>query len=363
MRPSIRDYINDIKKCLSECIWRADTSSRDSREWQHCCQNYRAVGSKTRGLIDTDGKLVERRTIAYRVGDPVTLTSLVYDLTNIVENTKVDMRDLEYNSDKDRIEKIGYGGSEESERMKYVRENYPGWFERVIVNGEKAKAIPFSRAIYDKYLERIKIETKYHHRYWVLYTLTSFAVKCSVYDATRNPNPVTKEELIRDVEELVPILNALKPDDPLTDFDVNAALKLYDDPVLARKLTRSYLEYKSNIPMPPQKRNNKNRKEHGAYCREIGEEQYRQAVEEGRVGRPSNKQLILDYFNDNPNASTKDASEALGLSLNTIQKHRKRDVEKLVKEYLKQNPNCATSELANAIGITRKTAAKYRNKV
>lgn len=352
MYPAMREHLNNIKKVLSEIIWNSSTSAREKREWQHCCQGYRCVGSQTRGLIDSVGSTVVKRTEAFRVGDAVTLTMLEYELDCHLSKIVAPKKKSRNRSNENRLDK--------------AKELYPEWYQRVIVEGQQSRKIPFSRAVYDRFLSRIREECVYGHRYWCIYTLVAFAIKCSTYDSKRNPNPVTYEELRRDAMSLIPQLNQLSSTDPFTEEDVKSALKLYSDPSLASKLTREYLEDKSQIIMPPQKRNHRKQSEHlsSDACRIPRQKGYMDAVREGRVGRKSSKEIILKYYKEHPNADIKQAAKALGIAESTVRKYKPaRDVKREIETYINNNENCSVSEIARALKISRPTAIKYRKQI
>lgn len=246
MRPGLQVYLRDLKRDLVDLIWSMYTSKIEARQYQSINQGFRLVGSLTKALInqvdiENDKFLTMQCTVnAYRSGEPVTLKYL-----EEFSSASIDEAELQKN-----------GLS-----LQEAKEKYPEWYQHRIINKEPPGQWAINRAMYDWWIRKIKGEVvdergkkigmaSFGHRYWCIYTLAVLAVKCGKYDEKKNPNPVTKKELKKDAKELLPFLNKLSKE-PFTEGDKNDALRIYDDPALAIRLSTRFLKDQTAIPMPP----------------------------------------------------------------------------------------------------------------
>ena len=199
-------------------------------------------------------------------------------------------------------------------------------------NGSKQKW-QCNKALYDWWLNKIYTGVSVGHRYYCLYALAQFAIKCGI--------PYEKYE--EDCLELFPMLADMSAENPFTEDDLVAALEIYDHPSSSLS-KRSFIEKKTGIPIPPQHRNGNKRHDHlhGEYIKhkdrltgEIDEDyynvlphnrkrKYERAVKDGRVGRPDNsgtkKAIIQEWRKNNPGGKKADCIRETGLSKPTVYK-------------------------------------------
>ena len=124
---------------------------------------------------------------------------------------KVSMEYLnEFVDEKSRVTQFKY----KSELTKaQAKEKYPEWYERRIENGEPKGVWHVNRALYDWWKKKIFEGARVGHRYNCLMVLTTYAMKCSMYDEKHNPEPVTYEELEKDCFDFMGYLESLTDDE------------------------------------------------------------------------------------------------------------------------------------------------------
>ena len=226
---NIAKELQRLKRELTRKIWNGFiVDIKDSREIQQegIYQGFRMPGTVTKA---------GGRAEAFLTGEKVTLEYL----NSFVDEPHKAKQAEEYK----RRGKI---------HLSEAKEQFPEWYEKRVKNKEARRAIPFSRAVYDNWLERIRKGAKVGHRYYCLMTLAMYAQKCSYYDAKRNPNPVTREELERDCFSLFDHMESLTDDDRnhFSNDDILAALESFDDksiPVPSASTCNAPFESRPNI--------------------------------------------------------------------------------------------------------------------
>lgn len=342
MKPGIQKELREVKKELITLIWNPYTSN-EKRQYQSINQGFRVVGTQSKFLIKKGNMqelLGEKKpkkgkepepllrfsalVTAYRVGNPVTFEYLQSFVSN-----NVSMKQLIEESDEERRERIRLSFEE-------VKEKYPDWFERRIIKGEPPKQWAINRRMYEWWIRKIQGKVydengkrigiaSFGHRYWCIYTLAVLAVKCGVYDPDKNPNPVTEEELRKDAKNLMPFLNKLSAE-PFTNADKNSALKIYEDKLLAMKLTKKFLEDQTGIPMPPlHPRKPKGERQKREWHLEDMRAKKERMKKRGQPfknpeGRPSKKDLIEEWRKNNPGGKKVQCARELNISRQTVYK-------------------------------------------
>ena len=153
-------------------------------------------------------------------------------------------------------------------------------------------------------------------------TLAIYAQKCSYYDAEKNPNPVTREELEDDCFGLLDHMEAMtnKPDNHFTEADILAALESFDD----RWTTypRNSISYRSGIEIPVTKRNGRKQKLHLRIARSILEVMN---DDNGKPlqGRKEKRNEVLEWRLAHPDGKKIDCYRETGISRPTIDKYWK----------------------------------------
>lgn len=207
-------------------------------------------------------------------------------------------------------------------RLSEAKEKYGDWYERRIKNKEARKAIPFSRAVYDNWLSRIKKEATVGHRYYCLMTLAMYARKCSYYDEKRNPQPVTRAELERDSLRLFDHMESLTEDESnhFSNDDIIAALESFDDKWV--NYPRAAIEYRTAIEIPAQKRNHQKQADHLEEARAIRDIRSRRRGEkwDQHNGRKDKAHMVRSWRQKHPDSNKAQCSRDTGLDYKTVLK-------------------------------------------
>ena len=213
-------------------------------------------------------------------------------------------------------------------------ERWPEWYQSRIVRKESPNQWAVSRKMYEWWINKIqgKVldaegnrigQASFGHRYWCIYTLAVVARKCSKYNEKTNPNPVTKEELEKDARSLLGFLNSLSRE-PFTEADMKAALRVYDDPLLCIKLSKSFLEDQTAIPMPPSHPHKpKDRRQKREWHLEDMRAQKERMKKRGQPfrnpeGRPSKKAIVRQWREKHPEGIKADCIRDTGLTRPTV---------------------------------------------
>ena len=179
-----------------------------------------------------------------------------------------------------------------------------------------------NRALYDWWKKKIFEGAKVGHRYNCLMVLTTFAMKCSMYDPKHNPNPVTYKELEKDCFEFLEYLEGLTDDENnhFTEGDVLDALQLYKNSYI--NYPRVAVEYRSGIAVPPNKRNGRSQELHLRIARS-NKAILKDAGELARDGRPSKGDAVLAYLRSHPDDTVTQIAKALSVSRPTVYKYKR----------------------------------------
>ena len=295
--PNYAEELQSLKRELTRKVWNGYVvkidSSKDIQQ-EGIYQGFRMPGTATKS---------GDRAKAFLTGERVTLEYL----NSFVEETHRAKEAEEYKR---------HGGI----RLAEAREKYGDWYERRIKNKEPRRAIPFSRAIYDNWLERIKSEATVGHRYYCLMTLAMYARKCSYYDEKRNPDPVTREELEKDCLSLFERMESLTNDESnhFSNDDILAALESFDDRWL--KYPRTAIEYRTGITITPQRRNHQKQVEHLEEARAIRDIRSRRRGEkwDAHNGRKNKADIVQEWRKNNPVGSKYRCEKETGISKKTV---------------------------------------------
>ena len=152
------------------------------------------------------------------------------------------------------------------------------------------------------------------HRYWGIVCLAVYAQKCNI----------SEEELYETAFSLVDALDAKTIDEKnhFTRQDVVKALECFHQPRM--KMTRASVERLSGIPIEPRKRNGRKQADHLMLVRSMNQIKATKLGEKHLLGgRPSKRQLIVDYLKEHPDANQTEIAEGLGISRTTVNKHRR----------------------------------------
>ena len=211
MYPRNQAYLKELKFALTKRLWNGYTSMIDMPQMQGILQGFRVVGSQSKF---GEGYPVR----AYRIGNgrKYTIEQLVEYIPDITGSGLAELKALEKRNQLS---------------LEEAKKKYPEWYERRIEKGERRGRWNLNRAVYDYWLNRLRKEITVGHRYFAIMTLAIYAKKCSGYDAKKNPNPVTEEELRRDAYELLAPFERLTVEESnhFDEQDLEDALELFNE--------------------------------------------------------------------------------------------------------------------------------------
>ena len=239
--PLFREYVlelQDLKRALTRKIWNkyiVNIESEKDIQQEGIYQGFRIPGTVTKK---------GDRARAFLTGEKISVKDLNEFVPELARAKKIVSR------------KRGKISRNEA------AEKYPDWYQRRIVEKLPRGKWAINRSLYDWWKREITEKAVVGHRYYCLMSLAIYAQKCSLYDADKNPNPVTREELEDDCFALLDHMESLtnSADNHFTEDDVLAALEAFDD----RWTTypRISIEYRSGIEIPATKRNGRKQSDH-----------------------------------------------------------------------------------------------------
>ena len=298
MYPAMQKALKELKHTLTTWVWNIYTSTLKKRQYQSINQGFRLVGGETKVLMQFnddfdrdgqhyDGVKITASVAVWRSGPPVTLSYLESFLNLDIG-----------------FETIGKYSSHHT--LEECKEKFPEWYQRRIVEKKEAGQWTVKRDLYDWWIEKVKEGGAAGHRYWCLYALATYAVKCDI----------PFEELKKDAAMLQPILNE-RGIEPFTAKDMRDALRLYSDKSLAARLTRRYIEEQTAISMPANKRNYRPQEKHLIIARAAQEVDYPNG---SWRGRNSKEDIVKEWQLNNPDGKKADCVRETGLSKPTVYK-------------------------------------------
>lgn len=293
---NVAEQLQAFKQKLTWLIWNEGiVNIKDDRDIQQegIYQGFRMVGTITK---------TGSRAKAFLTGDKVSMEYL---------NSFVD--------EKSRVTQYAYKSDLTKSKAK---EKYPEWYSRRIENGEPKGVWHVSRNLYDWWKKKIYEGAKVGHRYNCIMVLVTYAMKCSMYDVKKNPNPVTYEELEKDCFDFLEYLEGLTDDENnhFTEGDILDALQLYKNSYV--NYPREAVEYRSGIAVPANKRNGRKQEVHlmGARAiQEINDKVNGTNWREGN-GRPTAEQTVRGWQQAHPEGRKADCIRDTGLSKPTVYK-------------------------------------------
>ena len=210
-------------------------------------------------------------------------------------------------------------------RLAEAKEKFPEWYEKRVVRKEAPGAWAVNRAVYDHWKKEIYAKATVGHRYYCLMTLAMYAQKCSHYDAKKNPNPVTQEELEKDCFALFDRMEGLTTEENnhFSNDDILAALEAFNE--RWTKYPRAAIEYKTAIAIPQNKRNGRKQDLHLRIAR--GTLATLNGEGKALQGRKSKYDIVEYWKGKNPEGTIKECIEDTGLSIATVYRHWKKAEE------------------------------------
>lgn len=290
---NVAEQLQAFKQKLTWLIWNEGiVNIKDDRDIQQegIYQGFRMVGTITK---------TGSRAKAFLTGDKVSMEYL---------NSFVD--------EKSRVTQYAYKSDLTKSQAK---EKYPEWYSRRIENGEPKGVWHVSRNLYDWWKKKIYERAKVGHRYNCIMVLVTYAMKCSMYDVKKNPNPVTYEELEKDCFDFLEYLEGLTDDENnhFTEGDILDALQLYKNSYV--NYPREAVEYRSGIAVPANKRNYRKQADHVKVMNTM-KALKKQLGEPVNEGRPTAKQTVEEWQQTHPEGKKADCIRETGLSKPTVYK-------------------------------------------
>lgn len=291
--PETKRQLKEFKYALINKVWNPDTSILKEKQFQGINQGFRPVSGKTK-----------RKGVRVRAFKAPNQPKWSIEEMNkyVAPESRVDPQ-IRYAQSKCTIQE--------------AKERWPEWYERRIENQEKAGDWAVSRNLYEWWKGQIMSGATFHHRYFCILCLASIAMRCSHYDAKKNPNPVTFEELERDARALKPFLNSIKEDAPFTDDDIRSALEGFDP-----DMQRMRIETVTKMSAIEIQRNTRRKGDkqgvHLAIARAAQQIRDPEGGWRNKEGAPTKENEVKAYAAEHPEANHSEIARALGVSRPTV---------------------------------------------
>lgn len=197
---------------------------------------------------------------------------------------------------------------------------YPEWYERRIVQGQPRGAWAVNRRVYEWFRDRILVDGRVGHRYFCAMCLVIYAKKCGVYHAEKNPFPVSREELERDLYHVMDVFEGMTntPDNHFGLDDIQSALEAYDDDFTTYPLDK--ITARTAIRIEKNKRNGRKQTEHlkiARFALALANESNGADLQ----GRKSKLAEVVEWRAANPEGRKCDCIRETGLSKPTVYKY------------------------------------------
>lgn len=288
--PNVAKSLEEFKRELTKWLWNKYVTYRytyDKIQFESIYQGFRLVGGVTKN---------GERTVCYRIGDKV---SVEYLNSSRYWTTPESHIITSYKLDNDRL------------TLNEAKTLYPEWYQERIVEKRPKKTWTCDRKVYEWWRDKQLPKVAVGHRYYCLYILCIYAVKCDI----------SREELERDCYALIPYLDSLteKEDNHFTSQDVRAALKAYDNP-RNKTYPLNSIRYKSGIMFPKNKRNGRTRAQHVKIMNFMRDEILHKTNWREGNGRPSAELIVLEWQQQHPQGRKADCIRDTGLTKPTVYK-------------------------------------------
>lgn len=280
--PNVKLQLKDFKYDLTRRLWHyGSTSKNKSIQYQSINQGFRMVGS-------TNSKY-GLEVVAFETGEKVDidyLNEFVFDEKNRVDIQK------RFNT---------------KYSLKQAKEQFPDWYDRVIVKRQKNKGKwVVKEDVYKWWLNKIT-NCVGGHRYYTMLSTVIYADKCGI----------DKNRLKKDLEVVFNRLKTVEHTNELTREDFKAALEIYGTGCHTTPL--KYIERITAIRIDKNKRNYRKQSLHLRMARsnlDILREEHGKALQ----GRKPKKDIVKDWQNKNPFGKKIDCERETGLSRHTVLK-------------------------------------------
>ena len=287
--PNTKVQLKSLKYDLTFRFWNPTVTSKEKQiQYQSINQGFRMVGS-INGKHDTE-------VVAFRTGNRVTFADL---------NAYCDKKENQVDINKPfRPTKI---------TKDQAKEQYPEWYQRVIIEGDKRLKkwdIKGKQgfALYEWWRSHAT-QIKGGHRYFYLMCMSIYACKCDV--------PLKK--LKKDMAEDFLIVSKSEHSNPLTEEDMKSALEMYSREYYNFKIDD--IEKLTDIRIERNKRNGLKQNQHLYLARRRKEDM--KAIDlpmKAPEGRPDKSKVVKEWRKNNPNGTKYQCTKETGLSKNTVKK-------------------------------------------
>ena len=196
---------------------------------------------------------------------------------------------------------------------------WPDWYDRRVVRGEteSGKTWTTNPALYAWWKRRLMTDAQVGGRYYAIMALCSFGLKSGIPDET----------IRQDAYALIDHLDSLtiQQDNHFTRQDIDDALKSLsaDRRHLAHIASRKWIEQRTKMSIPPNKRNGRKQATHLRIARTtlaiLNDERADKGLKPLQ-GRPTKQEQVQAWRRANPTKSKTDCQRATGISLPTIRK-------------------------------------------
>lgn len=186
---------------------------------------------------------------------------------------------------------------------------YPKWGAQVMA-GEDPHYWKLSPDVYEWWKEKLRSGAHCGGRYWALWALAVYGIKCSI----------PYEQVRRDAYGFMEFLNSLTVEgyEEFTEEDVKAALQGYHPRY--RTVSIRAIEAKTGIPIPRNKRNGNTMAEHQEQ-RRFRKEQLRRAGKLKKEGRPDRAADVAYWRLEHPEGGKLQCGRDIGADPHTVRKH------------------------------------------
>jgi hypothetical protein len=273
----------ELKKSLTKLIWNKYTTELyKSPQIESLFQGFRMVGGITKDGVN--------RTKAYRTGEKVDIEYL---------NSFVD--------EKSRITKYKY---KSNLTLAAAAKKYPEWYEKRIVQKQSANTWTCKRDLFEWWKRKMFEGVKEGHRYYCIMCLAIYAKKSGI----------SREELEDYAFSIVAEFDKLttKKDNEFTRADILAALEMYNDNYI--RFPIDSITALTAIPIEKNKRNGRKQALHLKLARS-NKAILKEARELKSDGRPSKRNIIIEWKKVNPGATINNCIIETGLSRSTVYKY------------------------------------------
>lgn len=300
--------LTELKMALTRYLWNDFTSLKgDEPDDSSIAQGFRCVGSLSKICLDKEKNKIVTRAYPVKAYKISGRRYSLYELRDSIKGCNIDIDSL-YQKPEPQKGKIS---------LAEAKELYPDWYERRIVRKEPPK--PHEKtwtcdtALYDWWLRTLQEKARVGGRYYAIVALCCYGRKCKISDA----------KIRKDAWKQYDLLEKLTDDEAnhFSKTDMRDALSVLKDPDMMKtvKHTREWIEAKTKIEIPPNKRNGRKRAVHVEYMNMSRKFKVMQN-ECTNGGRPDKAELVENWQKAHPNGKKIDCEKETGLSRHTVLK-------------------------------------------